>query len=94
MTFFKGSRYATVGEIVSTDAQGRPIRYKRTRFISDPPLQGTHVVTDGERLDRLAAKTYGDVHSWWVIADANDTMWPEDLLSEPGDVIGMPWGQA
>jgi nucleoid-associated protein YgaU len=93
MTFFKGSRYATVGEVVSTDPEGRAIRYKRTRFIDDSPLQGTHVVTDGDRLDRLAFRVYGDVSYWWVIADANDAMCPDDLVSEPGQVIGMPSGQ-
>lgn len=94
MTFFAGSRYATVGEVVSSDPQGRPIRYKRTRFIADPPLQGTHVTTDGDRLDRLAYATYGDVSYWWLIADANDALWPADLLAEPGVVIGMPRGQS
>jgi len=94
MTFFKGSRYATVGEVVSTDPQGRPIRYKRTRFIDDPPLQGTHVTTDGDRLDRLAFRVYGEVAYWWVIADANDAMWPADVVAEPGRVIGMPRGQS
>lgn len=94
MTFFKGSRYERVGEVVSTDAQGRPIRYKRTRFIADPPLRGTHVTTEGDRLDRLAFTAYGDVERWWLIADANDAMWPEDLVSEPGRVIGMPRGQS
>jgi nucleoid-associated protein YgaU len=94
MTFFKGSRYATVGEVEATDAQGRPIRYKRTRFIADPPLQGTHVTTDGDRLDLLAFKAYGDVERWWLIADANVAMWPEDLVDEPGRVIGMPRGQS
>jgi nucleoid-associated protein YgaU len=94
MTFFRGSRYEKVGEVESTDGQGRPIRYKRTRFIADPPLQGTHVTTDGDRLDRLAFRVYGDVERWWLIADANVAMWPADLLSEPGRVIAVPRGQS
>jgi hypothetical protein len=94
MTFFKGSRYAQVGEVVATDEQGRPIRYKRIRYIADPPLQGTHVTTDGDRLDRLAFKAYGDVHPWWLIADANVAMWPDDLLAEPGRLIWMPRGRS
>jgi nucleoid-associated protein YgaU len=94
MTFFKGSRYETVGEVVTTDPHDRPIRYKRTRFITDPPLQGTHVVADADRLDRLAYRVYGDVERWWLIADANVAMWPDDLLSEPGRVIAIPRGQS
>ena len=70
MTFFKGSRYAKVGEVQTTDAQGRMFRYKRTRFIETPPVSGTHVVTDGDRLDLLAFRAYGDVERWWLIADA------------------------
>ena len=54
MTFFKGSRYEKVGEVETTDARGRAIRYKRTRFIDTPPVAGTHLVTDFDRLDVLA----------------------------------------
>jgi nucleoid-associated protein YgaU len=92
MTFFKGSRYADVGEVQTTDAQGRTVRYKRTRFITTPPVSGTHVVTDGDRLDRLAFKTYGDVERWWLIADLNTAMCPSDVVQEPGRVIAMPSG--
>ena len=34
--FFKGSRYEKVPEATLTDAGGRVIRYKTTRFIDDP----------------------------------------------------------
>ena len=34
--FFKGSRYEKVPEATLTDADGRVIRYKTTRFIDDP----------------------------------------------------------
>ncbi len=93
MTFFKGSRYANVGEVQTTDAQGRTVRYKRTRFIATPPMSGTHVVTDGDRLDRLAFKAYGDVERWWLIADLNTAVRPSDVLDESGRVIAMPGGE-
>jgi hypothetical protein len=93
MTFFKGSRYANVGEVVKTDASGRTIRYKRTRFIAAPPLAGTHVVTDDDRLDRLAYRIYGDVERWWLIADMNTAMHPADVTAESGSVIAMPGGE-
>ncbi len=93
MTFFKGSRYAKVGEVQTTDAQGRTVRYKRTRFITAPSMSGTHVVTDGDRLDRLAFAAYGDVERWWLIADLNAAMRPEDILEESGRVVAMPGGE-
>jgi nucleoid-associated protein YgaU len=94
MTFFKGSRYAKVGEVQTTDAQGRTVRYKRTRFIAAPPVSGTHVVTDGDRLDLLASAAYGDVERWWLIADLNTAMRPSDVLDESGTVIAMPDGES
>ena len=92
MTFFKGSRYAKVGEVQTTDAQGRTVRYKRTRFITSPPVAGTHLVVDGDRLDLLAFSSFGDVEPWWLIADLNVAMRPSDLLDESGQVILMPGG--
>lgn len=94
MTFFKGSRYANVGEVETTDALGRTIRYKRTRFIENPPSYSTHVVVDGDRLDVLAFTTYGDVERWWLIADLNVAVRPEDVLAESGREIQMPSGQS
>jgi hypothetical protein len=93
MTFFKGSRYEKVGDVETTDARGRTVRYKRTRFIEDPPVRGLHVTTDGDRLDRLAFHAFSDVERWWLIADANAAVWPGDVLAEPGRVIDMPGGE-
>ena len=92
MTFFKGSRYEKVGEVEATDARGRTVRYKRTRFIDTPPVAGTHLVTDSDRLDVLAFYAFGDVESWWLIADLNTVIHTEDVLDEAGRVILMPGG--
>jgi hypothetical protein len=93
MTFFKGSRYEKVGEVETTDARGRTIRYKRTRFIDTPPVAGTHLVTDSDRLDVLAFFAFGDVERWWLIADLNAAVHHEDVLDEAGNVILMPGGE-
>jgi nucleoid-associated protein YgaU len=34
-----------------------------------------HVMRDGERLDHLAGKFYGDSSLWWVIAAASKIGW-------------------
>jgi hypothetical protein len=93
MTFFKGSRYEKVGEVETTDARGRTIRYKRTRFIAPPPVADTHLVKDYERLDVLAFFAFGDVEPWWLIADVNAVVHPEEVLGEAGRVILMPGGE-
>jgi hypothetical protein len=93
MTFFKGSRYEKVGEVETTDARGRTVRYKRTRFIDTPPVAGTHLVTSFDRLDVLAFYAFGDVERWWLIADLNAAVHPEDVLANVGSVILMPGGE-
>jgi Phage Tail Protein X len=50
-----------------------------------PGLTGTfrHVVAEGERLDQLAYRYYGDPLLWWRICDANpDVLSPLDLIGQ------------
>lgn len=88
--FFKGSRYAGVGQLEITDPQGRVMRYKKLRFIPETPGQRTHTVSQGERLDLLAHQYLGDPERFWRICDANRAMWPDDLVSRPGSTILIP----
>lgn len=48
-----------------------------------------HRVVEGERLDQLAQRYYGDPLLFWLICDANDAIFPEDLLV-PGRVLRIP----
>ncbi len=80
--FFKGSRYEKVPEAKITDASGREIRYKTTRFISDPLALVGHRVLNGERLDQIAWQHFRDAERFWRICDANRAMRPDDLLEE------------
>jgi len=88
--FFKGSRYANLPVLQTTDSRGRPVAYKATRFIPDSGFVAGHLVVQGDRLDRIAYDRYRDAERFWRICDANVTMWPEDLVREPGRVIGIP----
>ena len=60
------------------------------RRIPSPPGALEHVVMDGERLDHLAARFYGDATRYWVLLDGN----PEELnpleLLVPGRRIAVP----
>ena len=48
-----------------------------------------HVVKAGERLDQIAYRYYGDPLKFWLICDANEAVFPEDLLV-PGRVLRIP----
>jgi hypothetical protein len=80
--FFKGSRYRNLPESSPLDAAGERLLGKDLREIP-PPLDGPfrHTVLEGERLDLLSFKYYGDSTKWWQIADANpQEAFPADLL--------------
>ena len=91
------SRYYNILIAELTDANGRKISYVRRRFLptTSPNLvQTEHVVTEGERLDNITARYLGNPEQFWRIADANNTMQPEELTNEIGRrlVISLPEG--
>lgn len=45
-------------------------------------------VTQGETVDLLARRFYGDERLWWRILDANPVVYPLDI--EAGDVLNVP----
>jgi len=88
--FFKGSRYANVGENQIADSKGREIRYKKIRFIPETRPQLAHIVNQGERLDHIAHRCFRDAERFWRICDANLALWPDDLVAEAGRTILIP----
>jgi hypothetical protein len=88
--FAKGSRYENTLENEITDASGRVIRYKTTRFIPPTPAQVGHIISADERLDHIAFFYYRDPERFWRICDANLTLFPDDLAAEVGRKIGVP----
>jgi hypothetical protein len=79
--FSKGSRYRKVSESSPVDAQGERQRGIDLRFIPRADGRFAHTVREGERLDLLAFKYYGDPTRWWQIGDANPAeAYPPDLL--------------
>ncbi len=55
----------------------------------DLTVRREHRVVDGERLDQIAQRYYGDPLKYWLICDAADDIFPEDLLV-PGRVLRIP----
>jgi hypothetical protein len=83
------SRYAPVGTAVHVEADGRELAYFRRRFVPQPERLATvaeHVVADGERLDAVAARAFGDPTQFWRLCDANLAMRPAEL-EEPGRAL-------
>jgi hypothetical protein len=93
MDFPVNSRYHDIETTILEREGQEPIVYLRRRFV---PLNGTrfflgtHPVSEGERLDHLAAKYLGDPELFWRLCDANSAMRPQDLTDEIGEGIKIP----
>jgi len=79
--FARGSRYRNLTESSPVDAKGDRLRGKDVRLNPPTPGQFSYRVGQGDRLDLLALKFYGDPTKWWQISDANPVpAFPPDLL--------------
>jgi hypothetical protein len=89
--FTPSSRYAHVPTAVHTDREGRARPYVLPRPIPSPPAptRQRHEMADGERLDHVAARTFGDAEQFWRICDVNAESRPDDL-EVPGRRITIP----
>jgi len=88
-----GSRYYGIGMGEYKTPDGKSIVFLRRRIIppadqSEPAQE--HMVSEGERLDNIAAGHIGDPEQFWQIADYNNAIKPEELTGEPGGKILLP----
>jgi hypothetical protein len=91
------SRYAAIETAQLTAADGRVIAYQRRRFLPQGeamPLLVEVIVTQGDRLDLITARTLGDPEQFWRVADANNAMHPADLTAGTGHALRVPIPQA
>jgi len=96
------SRYNGIDTATMETAEGKTIIYLRRRFLPSPDrfaLLQEHVVTQGERLDNITAKYFGDPEQFWRVCDANAAMRPDELtetigrrlrITLPEGIPGMP----
>lgn len=84
--FDASSRYATTAIASRTGPDGVTRSYLRRRFIPEPsaPEIGGHRVSEGDRIDRIAAATLGEPALWWRIADTNRAFDPAELTAHIG----------
>jgi len=83
------SRFAQLPVIQVTAPDGSTRQVIALRLAS-PPVGATTVyrLTQGEAIDLLARRFYGDEGLWWRILDANPVLYPLDL--QGGDVLNVP----
>jgi nucleoid-associated protein YgaU len=86
---FKGSRYAKTSTYEATGPDGQQVKALSIRVIDNRPAGFFHTFRADERLDLLAFRFYRNPEKFWLIADANTEMDPEDLL-QPGRVLLIP----
>jgi len=81
------SRYRAVGTAKLEQPGEEPITYLKRRFVPQPEALAAvqeHAVVQGDRLDNLAARYFGDPEVYWRLADGNGAMRPDELLEENG----------
>ncbi len=86
---FKGSRYENIGVYQVRGSNGQIVSALTIRYIPATPAGYLHTFTADERLDLLAYTFYRNPEKFWLIADANTEMDPDDLL-EPGRQLLIP----
>jgi len=89
---FKGSRYeklASAAYRVSTP-DGETHAALPIRFIPRTPAAFRHRVTATDRLDLLAYHYYRKPDRFWLIADANDKVDPQELLKIGAQILIPP----
>jgi hypothetical protein len=87
--FSENSRYKDVKNYFPVDSRGNKNKVKRIRFIPETEHIAPYVAKENERMDIVAKSMYDDSTKFWLICDANDEMFPYDLM-KLGKTITIP----
>ena len=99
--FPAGSRYHGIETAKLVTADGEEVIYLRRRWVPPPErfaLLREHAVTQGDRLDNVAAEHLGNPELFWRICDANRALRPDELTEAVGRRLritlpeGLPGG--
>ena len=86
----RDSRYAKCRVLRRLDPSGREIAWLDRRIIRDPSRVVAHSrVEDGDRLDLVANRAYGDARQSWRVMDANPDPEPLALADRPGRMLRL-----
>lgn len=87
--FLDTSRYARLATDTVVTADGHQVTAIRLRRL--PPMTGNpRLVKDGDRLDVIAERAFGDGTRFWHIADANTALEANDLVARVLDSFNLP----
>jgi len=89
------SRYSGIA-LSTLQTLGGPVAYVKRRFLPSSTQIGPvqyYSVTQGDRLDTIAARYLGDPTQFWRICDANGALLPQDLTATPGTALAIPAAQ-
>src|SRR5262245_48131832 len=76
------SRYFHTPTATLEQPDGTTIIYLRRRIVPPPEsfaVMTQYVVSEGNRLDHIAARFFGDPERFWVLCDANRAVEPNQL---------------
>lgn len=83
---YNNSRYKDCEILYTKD--GSPYLSQREDFVPESVLE-YYTFKEGDTLDGLAYKYYGDASLWWAILDAN-TYFESEIEIEFGTVLAIP----
>lgn len=85
------SRYHGIPTTSIEETAAGAVTYLKHRFAPAPEAFATlryRRVTQGERLDQIAAAEVGNPEAFWMLTDANGVIWAEEL-EEPGKTLRL-----
>ncbi len=88
MSVYKGSRYTRTG-LYQSDSSGALILAIRQKTPFNMDSCTYYTVVEGDTIDGIAHRQYGNAQLYWAIMDANPSYLSE-LEIQPGDVIAIP----
>ncbi|MBN8992437.1 MAG: hypothetical protein J0H42_29720 [Rhizobiales bacterium] len=87
------SRYYALKKLQYQRPDGRVVSYVARRVVPSrdnvTALAEVHL-SEGQRLDSIAATMLGAPELFWQICDANDALNPFDLTAEVGRIVKIP----
>ena len=87
MSVFQGSRYVKTPTYVR---KGETLVLGiRNRIHFDEYKSTFYTVVQGDTIDGIAHKQYGNAQLWWAIMDANP-LYQSEIEIKPGDVLMIP----
>lgn len=87
MSVYKGSRYTNTGVFVKNDVAILEIRKRENIDLNNVFY---YTVVEGDTLDGISYKIYGNAQLYWAILDCNKKYLTE-LEIKPGDIIAIPY---